>query len=195
MTLQSPAASQNTARGPGRPRVPGHDQRILDAVVDMVDRDEPITVNAVVEASGVSRAALYRRWPSMTDLIATALDRGRSKVAFDLSKPIKEALTEVLFGEPKKARGEQYSDRRFRKRIELMMASLDLQETYWDSHVHRRRGAMVEALQVGVERGELRSDLDIDAAIDGLNGVFYYQAVVRGVSMYAPDASEFNFYH
>ncbi|MDF3312926.1 helix-turn-helix domain containing protein [Rhodococcus sp. T2V] len=30
----------------------------------MIDADEPVTVAGIVEASGVSRATLYRRWPS-----------------------------------------------------------------------------------------------------------------------------------
>ena len=182
MTAQSTAT-----RGPGRPRIADHDEKILDAVVAMVDRDEPITVNSVVEASGVSRAALYRRWSSMTELVATALDRGRSRITFDLTKPIKEAITEVMFVDVQRARGENYSDRRFRKRIQLVMASHDLQDAYWQSHVHRRRIAITEALQVGVERGELRADLDVEAAIDGINGVFYYQTVVRGESLENPE--------
>lgn len=175
-----------TGRGPGRPRTPEHDERILEAVIDMVDRGVPVTVNAVVQASGVSRAALYRRWPSMTELISTALDRGRAVITFDLSKPIKEAFIDVLFADIRSARGTGYSDRRFRKRIELVMQSRDLQEAYWQSHVHRRRRAMIEALEVGIERGELRSDLDVDAAIDGMNGVFYYQSVARGKAMDDP---------
>lgn len=186
MTVTS-TTQDSARRGPGRPRIPDHEQRILDAVVAMVDRNESITVNAVVEASGVSRAALYRRWSSMTELVATALDRGRSKLSFDLSKPVKEAVLEVIFENPQKATGETYTDRRFRKRIELVMTSHDLQEAYWQSHVHRRRAAMVQALQVGVERGELRADLDVEAAIDGINGVFYYQTVVRGSRIHDPE--------
>lgn len=180
-------AQQTATRGPGRPRIPDHDEKILDAVVAMIDRDEPITVNSVVAASGVSRAALYRRWSTMTDLIATALDRGRSRTTFDLTKPIKEALTEVLYGDIRQARGPGYSDRRFRKRIQLVMANAELQEAYWHSHVYRRRGAIAEALRLGIERGELRADLDIEAAIDGINGVFYYQTVVRGASFDNPE--------
>ncbi|HEY4557863.1 MAG TPA: TetR/AcrR family transcriptional regulator [Enteractinococcus sp.] len=182
MTAQSTAT-----RGPGRPRIADHDEKILDAVVSMVDRDEAITVNSVVEASGVSRAALYRRWSSMTELVATALDRGRSPIRFDLTKPVKEAITELMFADMQRVRGENYSDRSFRKRIQLVMASPDLQEAYWQSHVHRRRAAITEALQVGVERGELRADLNVEAAIDGINGVFYYQTVVRGESLENPE--------
>lgn len=176
-----------TQQRPGRPRIPEHDEKILDAVVDMVDHDQPITVNAVVEASGVSRAAIYRRWNSMAQLIATALDRGRAPVNFDLTKPVRQAVTEVFFHETENVRGKDYSEKRFRKRIELVMANRDLQEAYWQSHVHRRRRSMIQALETGVARGELRADLDIEAAIDGINGVFYYQAVVRGQELFDPE--------
>lgn len=180
--------AENTAspRGPGRPRIPDHDARILDAVVKMVDDGEPITVSAVVAASGVSRAALYRRWSSMTELIATALDRGRAPITFDLHQPVKAALAEVMLADPNRVRGEAYSEKRFRKRIQLVMENPALQEAYWQSHVHRRRRAMVTALEIGVARGELRPDLNIEAAIDALNGVYYYQSVVRGTSLADP---------
>ena len=175
------------ARKPGRPRNADHDDKILDAVVAMVDRDDPITVTSVVEASGVSRAALYRRWSSMTELVATALDRGRSRVTLDLTKPVKEAIVEVLFDDMQRTRWENYSDRRFRKRIQLVMASPDLQEAYWQSHVHRHRTAFAQALQLGIERGQLRADLDVDAAIDSINGVFSYQLVARGETLDKPE--------
>ena len=77
---QNAAVDTSSVRGPGRPRIADHDERILDAVATMVDEDQHITVSAVVEASGVSRAALYRRWSTMTELIATALDRGRASL-------------------------------------------------------------------------------------------------------------------
>lgn len=174
-------------RGPGRPRVADHDERILDAVATMVDQDQPITVNAVVATSGVSRAALYRRWSSMTELIATALDRGRASVQFDLTKNIKAALIEDIFVRIGATVGRDYTHKRFRKRIQLVMENPDLQEAYWQSHVHRRRKAMVEALETGVARGELRADLDVEAAIDAINGTFYYQIVARGSGFSDPE--------
>ncbi|RLV56740.1 TetR/AcrR family transcriptional regulator [Aeromicrobium phragmitis] len=173
---------------PGRPRTEGHDERILEAVLGLIDRDEPVTVNAVVEASGVSRAALYRRWPRMTDLIAAALDRGRANITLDLSGDVKEAIVAVMFGDLAAVRGVGYSERRFRTRLALVMANPELQRAYWTSHVRRRREAMVEALRTAVDRGMLRDDLDLESCIDAINGVFYYQSVVRGCSFDDPEA-------
>ncbi|WP_221584759.1 TetR/AcrR family transcriptional regulator [Microbacterium sp. G2-8] len=175
------------ARGPGRPRTEGHDERILDTVTRLIDDGAQVTVNAVVAGSGVSRAALYRRWPSMTDLIAAALDRGRAAVEVDLNGDIKQALVALLFGDPSAVRGATYTERRFRTRLALVMQNPELQQAYWTSHVRRRRGSVHAALAEAVRRGELRDDIDIDACIDMINGVFYYQAVVRGSRIEAPD--------
>ncbi|HJB64453.1 MAG TPA: TetR/AcrR family transcriptional regulator C-terminal ligand-binding domain-containing protein, partial [Candidatus Microbacterium pullistercoris] len=79
-------------------------------------------------------------------------------------------------------------DRRFRARIALVMENPDLQQAYWTSHVRRRRASLHTALAEAVRRGELRDDIDLDACIDLINGVFYYQVVVRGASMADPAA-------
>ena len=173
-------------RGPGRPRKEGHDERILDAAVALIEHDKPVTVAAIVAASGVSRAAIYRRWPSLPELIAAALDKGRAAIEVDTSGDIKEAMIALIFGDPKTLRGSTYSDRRFRARMSLVMQNPELQEAYWKSHVRRRRGAFETALREAVRRGELREDLDIDACIDLINGVFYYQVVVRGTGLDDP---------
>lgn len=181
-------ADDERPRGPGRPRTWGHDERILEAVGALVDGGVPVTVNAVVEKSGVSRAAVYRRWPSMPDLVAAALDQGRSAIVVDTSGDIKEAIVELLFHDQRQARGVDYSDRRFRTRLALVMENPQLQRAYWESHVRRRRESFAAALRVAIERGELRADLDIEASIDAINGVFYYQSVVRGCRFDDPEA-------
>lgn len=185
------AASAGTAlRGPGRPRKPEHDERVLDAVVALIDAGLPITVSAVVERSGVSRAAIYRRWPRMTDLVAAALDRGRAPVSLDLSGDIREAILVGIFGDHRAARGNDYPDRRFRARMQLTTGNPELQRAYWTSHVRRRRTVMIAALAEAVRRGELRDDLDLEACLDLINGVFYYQIVVRGVWTDEPGAMD-----
>lgn len=176
-------------RGPGRPRAEGHDEKILDAVVALIDEGKPVTVAAVVADSGVSRAALYRRWPSMTELLVAALDRGRAPIEISLPDGIsvKDAVMRVVFRSSSKLRGATYTDHRFRARIALSMQDRDVQHAYWSSHVSRRRGAMQAALAEGIRRGELREDLDIESSIDLITGIYYYQFVVRGVQMDDPE--------
>lgn len=171
---------------PGRPRASGHDERIVDGVLALLERGEEITVARVVEASGVSRAAIYRRWPSMTELAAAALDRGREPYGLSLEGDLLENLL-ALLATPS---GSRYSDDRLRMRLRLALTDPALARAYWSSHVARRRTEMVALLEAGIARGELRADLDVDAAIDLLVGVMYYQVVVRGVTLADPAALE-----
>lgn len=174
-------------RGPGRPRSEGHDQRILDAAIELMERGEEITVSRVEKLSGLGRAAIYRRWPSMTDLVAAALDHGREPYAIPLDGDLLQNVLDVYTASSPATR-ETYSEERFRLRMRLAMTDRKLAQAYWKAHVAHRRGGMVAVLRAGIDRGVLRPDIDVDACIDLINGVFYYQLVVRGVTFEDPEA-------
>lgn len=178
----APAASTpvRANRGPGRPRNDAHDERILAAVVEIIDRGEDVTVSRLVELSGVSRAAIYRRWPSTTDLLAAALDHGRVPYGISLDGDLLENVVHTFTSGGASGAGAGYSDERFRLRLRLALSDPKLAQAYWRSHVARRREGLAAVLREGIARGELRGDLDLDACMDLMTGVFYYQAVVRG---------------
>lgn|GEM_PF-567406 len=178
-------------RRPGRPRDADMDGQIVAATLAIIDAGQEVTVSRVVARSGVSRAALYRRWPSLTTLIAAALDVGRMvPPEYPDDVDLRDALFDGLgLGESGVAlsvAASGYSEERFRQRIRLVMADRALQKAYWQSHVSRRRVPLVNALRAGIRRGELRSDLDVEACFDAMAGAAYYQIVVRGDRMDDP---------
>jgi AcrR family transcriptional regulator len=186
MTVVEGPAGVAVRRGPGRPRDEELDAQILAAALALIDGGETVTVSRLVTQSGVSRAAIYRRWPSLTALVAAALDVGRVVPPdIPLTGDLREAVAASLFGS-QSVSVVGYSEERFRQRIRLAMADRDLQRAYWDSHVSRRRASLERALQAGVERGILRKGLDPATCFDLLAGVVYYQLVVRGESLTDP---------
>jgi AcrR family transcriptional regulator len=191
VTTTTPAAS-TTRRTPGRPRDEDLDGQIIEATLALIDAEEEVTVARVIARSGVSRAALYRRWPSLTSLIAAALDVGRVvppelPTTGDLRTAV---LTSIVgdVGASVAPAAVGYSEARFRQRIRLVMADRALQKAYWTSHVARRRVPMERALRAGVDRGLLRADLDVPACFDAIAGAAYYQLVVRGDRFEDPEA-------
>lgn len=167
-------------RSPGRPRDPEKREQVIQAALELLKEDTwPITVRHLVERSGVARAAIYRRWPSLDAVLADALDRGRQPVKVREDLGIYEAILDVYLGE-----GNQHSatERMIRRRIHLNILDPELQRQYWSSHVLRRRTPMISLLRRGMEEGVLRPDLDIDATLDLLSGVSYYQFVARGAT-------------
>ena len=141
-------------RGPGRPRDEEIDGQIIAATLALIDAEEEVTVSRVVEHSGVSRAALYRRWPSLTMLIAAALDVGRTvPPPMDAEGDLYAAVVGAVFGDSASVTASGYSEVRFRHRIRLVMGDRALQRAYWRSHVSRRRVPVEAALCRGIERG------------------------------------------
>jgi hypothetical protein len=71
-----------TDRRPGRPRDTSLESTVLSATADLLlERDtKDVTIAAITERSGVSRAAVYRRWSSREELLAAALDSVRSSI-------------------------------------------------------------------------------------------------------------------
>lgn len=182
MTMSALTGPAATRRGPGRPRVHAHDDAILAAALTLIDGGSDITVARIVELSGVGRAAIYRRWPSLTDLIADALNVGRNDEPVTPGASTADAFVFALLGHPSTV-GEGYPERRLRRRLQMALADRTLQRRYWEAHVQKRRVGMLATLRAGVDSGELREDLDLEAGCDLLAGVFYYQLVVRGDSI------------
>lgn len=177
------AGAAAVRRRPGRPRDEEIDAQIVEATLEVIDSGEEVTVSRVVARSGVSRAALYRRWPSLTTLIAAALDVGREVPP---EYPADADLHEILLtglglgADAVAPSAPGYSEERFRQRIRLVMSDRALQKAYWESHVSRRRVPLQNALRAGIARGELREDVDVEACFDAIAGAAYYQLVVRG---------------
>ncbi|MGV8881413.1 MAG: TetR/AcrR family transcriptional regulator C-terminal ligand-binding domain-containing protein [Rhodoglobus sp.] len=175
------AQDAGARRGPGRPRDEDIDGQLIDATLALIDAEEDVTVSRVVTRSGVSRAALYRRWPALTTLIAAALDMGRTvPPSIPRGDDLHSAVFAMFAGGAASQTAAGYSEARFRQRIRLVMADRDLQKAYWSSHVTRRRVPVEDALRVGIESGMLRADLDVEACFDAIAGAAYYQIVVRG---------------
>ncbi|MDR2255059.1 MAG: TetR/AcrR family transcriptional regulator C-terminal ligand-binding domain-containing protein [Arthrobacter sp.] len=175
-------AAEPAGRRPGRPRDEGLETKVLDAVVHLLattPAGEPITIGAMVEASGTSRAAIYRRWPDQRALIVAALDHVRTEPPVPVEElPLSESLVELY------ASGvEQVDDLQrslIARRLVLGLQDSELQRQYWERHVSRRRTALLGRLRRAQASGELRCDVDLEATVDLLNGVHYYQFVVRG---------------
>jgi AcrR family transcriptional regulator len=173
---QSSAETTTDERGPGRPRSPDVDQRILDAALRLMARHGYVrmSMEAVAAEAGVTKPTIYRRYAGKIQLALAAV------VAYCDQDPVQYA------GE---TRGDLVAQmRNFQRALDRPygMALLgtvlaeehetpELLASFREYLVVPRRTALHGILQRAAARGELRADADIPMAVNMLVGAYYAQ--------------------
>lgn len=180
-TTEQAAPVHAIKRGPGRPRATDIEQRVLHAARELISESKDsgdYTLNQLVERSGVSRAAIYRRWESVRAVSVAALDTDRRALPLQSSGSLREVLLRGYAEGVSVLDDAQLS--MVVKRLILGLRDPALQRSYWERHVARRRAETTALLERAKEDGEIRADADIAVVLDLINGIGYYQGVVRG---------------
>jgi AcrR family transcriptional regulator len=157
-------STKKTPHAGGRPRNPESDEAIINAVLDLVANGATLSgLSLVMIASqaGVSRNALYRRWKSKEDLYLDVLatigppapENSHGNAFDDISAHLESLISRTL-------------NRRSNQMLRALTAEAEhfpkLNRLYFENLVIPRRIAMNEALERGMQSGELRSDLDAE---------------------------------
>lgn len=167
--VEDGAAQNTTAAAPapakGRPRSEAVSQSILEATLDLIAEHGNITdvsVEGVAELSGVSKASIYRRWASKGELIAAAME--------SLKAPLPTQMPHTSLRDDLIHLGNSMV-RTFGPRdvkvVKCMMLAINDPE-YQHHHkrlVEHRRKFVRDTFTYWIERGELRTDLDLKLAV------------------------------
>jgi AcrR family transcriptional regulator len=139
-----------------------------------------LTIEAIARRAGVGRATIYRRWPNLDALLAHVLrgvvreipipDRGH--VRDDLIAILEDQLAVI-----KRDAAKLYPSLGVQAKTDpgARKAAVDLME--------HRRTAVCAVLRRGVDRGEIRTDVDLDLTFFLVWGPVYYRflfALARG---------------
>ncbi|GAA1609183.1 TetR/AcrR family transcriptional regulator [Kribbella sancticallisti] len=164
----------------GRPKSETARQAVLAAALELVVEKgyQALTIEGIAERAGVAKTTIYRSWPGKAAVVMDAvLSESNPRLTFPDTGSAREDLrlqvsrVVRLFTEPS-----------FAKPFVGLLAASQHDETLADTlHewlVKTRRAGAAEVLRRGVERGELRADLNIPIAIDALYGALYYRLLV-----------------
>ena len=169
-------ATETTTRR-GRPRSEKARRAILQAAADLLldQGGGQVSMDAVADRAGVSKATIYRWWPSKERLVLDALvewasagspERDTGTLRGDLLALVRPWVREVRrrqFGRVIAALiAEAQSDPRFAA-------------DYRRHFVEERREPMRAAFKRAIDRGEAPADLDIDVALDLVYGPLYHR--------------------
>jgi AcrR family transcriptional regulator len=167
-------------RRPGRPRSPEAHAAILRAALELAVEGglRGLSMEAIAARAGVGKATIYRRWKSKEALFVEAIglialtpevpDTGSARGDF-------EAMSGAAVG--------RMAPEAFRVLPRLMADAGDdpeLLEALRAALVRPRRAAIATILRRGVERGELRPDLDVELTCDLIIGPLIARVLLAG---------------
>jgi AcrR family transcriptional regulator len=172
-------------RTPGRPRSAEADRAILRAAVDLL-ADEGyggMTMEGVAVRAGVGKATVYRRWPSKSALVVDAVSACRENsgpppdtgsARGDLLAYVRGVLHHLRTSD---------AGRVMPALITELARSPELARAFREGLIQPRRARIVEAVQRGVERGEVREGIDPEVVADAVVALLQHRFLVTGMQL------------
>jgi AcrR family transcriptional regulator len=165
----------------GRPREHRADTAILRATLELIAAHgvSDLRMDDVAQRARVGKATIYRRYASKDELVTAAVaalvreigtpDTGSTRG--DLLA-LMEAAVEVYSGSVEAGVMPAL--------VDAMSRDAQLARFVREGFLAERRAALRVVLERGTARGDLRSDLDLELALDVLGGPLFYRLLVTG---------------
>lgn len=179
-TSKTKKAKTIAKSGRGRPRDPETRAKILKAAYEMLNEVGfmDLTIEGVATRAGVGKPTIYRRWKTKSALAMDAFLEGiNPEVVF----PDTGSASEDFRGQMQKIvklmnspRGEVLASV-----IGCGQADEELIAAFRENWLIPRRDDAKRIFQRGVERGELRADVDAEVAIDALYSPLFYRLLLK----------------
>jgi AcrR family transcriptional regulator len=178
---QTDKAGGNGKRPPGRPRSEESRQAILGSTLKLLSRPggfPDLSIEAVAAGANVSKATVYRWWPTKAALVADAFS---ASVEQELQFPDTGSLRGDV------ARQMRRVIRLFRSPRGKIVAALlaggqsdpELIEAFRERFLWPKRRQAYKTLQRGIDRGEIPANTDLDVLLDSLYGPIYMRFLIR----------------
>jgi AcrR family transcriptional regulator len=151
----------------------------LHATLELLAQDglEGLSMDAVAARAGVGKATIYRRWASRAQLVAAAL----RSVASDLQVPDTGSVRDDLIATLQlfqQATLRSLPESLRPRLIALTLTNPDLLAIFRANVFAPRRAALLQVLERGKARGELRAGLDVELAFTMIHGPMFQLALL-----------------
>lgn len=172
------ASSDAEPRRRGRPRSEKARQAILTAAIELLLTEglEAVSMDEVAERAGVSKATIYRWWPTKQTLALDALyhEWDTSPPALPDTGSLRGDLLSLVRPWIVRARRRPYA-RVVAALVEETHTDPAFATLYRERFVDPRREPARALLARAVERGEVADDTDLDLILDLLYGALFHR--------------------
>ena len=161
------------------------EKSILDATRELLAGGgvQKLTVEGVAAQAGVAKTTIYRRWRGKHELaLAVLLDMVDQVVATpDLGETRAELVAFV--DAAVKILGSTLMGRVMQGLVSDLATDRDLARAFRERIVAKRLAEVRRVLERGIERGEIRADVDFELAHELLFGPVYYRLLLSGAPL------------
>lgn len=179
--MTAPTATPEPAvAGPGRPRDPRVDRDVLEAAVHLLSTGgyDALSVEAVAARAGVSRATVYRRYANRAELLDAACRTfARPEIEPPDTGSVRTDLIELV-ARLEAMLTEHDTGGMLPAVLSAARAHAEVREAL-QRFISARRSPSLEVIRRGVDRGEIRSDVDPELLADMLNGAVVYRRLIK----------------
>lgn len=169
----------------GRPRSESCHAKILDATVQMMEEDlyDGLTIEGVAERAGVSKQTIYKWWPTKSRLAMEAcLSRSQRDIVDPDTGSAEDDLREFLT-RTCRALGNGRWGFAVASVIGAAQANSEVAREFREGFIEKRRSVGARLLERGVERGEVRKNLDVPLTLDLMYGPIWYRLLLRNAPL------------
>jgi len=177
-TSADTAAESECAPRRGRPRSAGVDEALLTATLELATEVgiNRMSMDVLAQRVGVSKATIYRRWPSKEALVLDALQHA--------IKPFDQVDTgtfrgdlDVYLGELAERMANGSASDILPHLIEVSVRDEVLRASL-DDYIRMRRQPLRAIIERAIARGELPADTDVDILLDVILSPFIYRRLL-----------------
>ena len=167
----------------GRPRSAAAEEAILRAVPILLAEQgyDEMSMDGVAARAGVGKATIYRRWPSKEALVSAALRRAQAQMPSPDTGHARDDLLQLLGGIFRVITGFGVRPEHFPKLLSSVTGTPSLMAVWWEHAIMPTRANVRRILERGQARGQVRQDLDLEAALDVLNGAIFFRMVTATI--------------
>ncbi len=174
-----------TAPAQGRPRSVEADRAIVAATVELLAEEgyAGLSMEGVAARAGVGKTTIYRRWPCKSDLVVHSLQcvSEHDESAPDTGR-VRDDLV-VFMGRMVDKLRRSEAGRIMPGLLVELTRNPELARAFRQGFVEPRRLLVVEALRRGIDRGEVRADVDLELVVDATVAIFQHRLMVTGMAI------------
>jgi AcrR family transcriptional regulator len=174
--MSEPTVTEKSARG--RPRSEKARQAILDAAIELLLAQglEAVSMDEVAQRAGVSKATIYRWWPTKQTLALDALyhEWDTFRPSLPDTGSLRADLLAIIRPWIRRARKRPYA-RVVGALVEETHTDPAFARLYHERFVNPRRDPARAVLRRAIERGQIAEETDIELTLDLIYGALFHR--------------------